>query len=400
MRANASRPGLTPVPVGRILTRLNCFEWVRTPSVPNRGSFVKPVDPKRSTIADVARLASVSKATVSAVVNGTGVVRESTRERVLDAITELNYRSGLALRGPKVLRGLGFIIKEIDNPCYAEIALGARSVAEERGYPLVVASSEGDYEAERRSVQLLRASGIDGLIITPVLHDGADLAHLFDLKHRNFPFLLMEQVLGMRASLVDVDNIEASSIAAEYLIQHGHARIVHFAGPRYSMHSEERINGLRRACSASHIMFTDAQIVPAGAHLEDGYRTGLAYFRDLAQEDRPTAVTCYNDLVAIGLYRALAELGLRIPDDVSVIGFDDIPLAQYLPVPLTTVRTPKTEMGAAAARMLIDHVESPDVLPPRRETFAAELVVRASVRQCSRTTPARAPVRSLVTASF
>jgi len=146
------------------------------------------------------------------------------------------------------------------------------------------------------------------------------------------------------------------------------------------MHSEERINGLRRACSASHIVFYDSQIVQTGAHLEDGYRTGLAYFRDLAPGDRPTAVTCYNDLVAIGLYRALTELGLRIPDDVSVIGFDDIPLAQYLPVPLTTVRTPKTEMGAAAARMLIEHVESPDVLPPQRETFEAELVVRASVR--------------------
>ena len=340
-------------------------------------------DSKRATIGDVARLAEVSKATVSAVVNGTGVVRESTRERVLDAITQLNFRSGPAMRGnatPKKLKGLGFIIKEIDNPCYAEIALGARSVAEERGYPLLVASSEGDYEAEQRAVQLLRASGIDGLIITPVLHDGADLTHLFDLKHRNIPFVLMEQVIGMRASLVDVDNVEASSLAAEYLIAHGHSRIAHFAGPLYSMHSEERINGMRRACSASHIVFTDAQIVQAGAHLEDGYRAGLEYFRDRAPADRPTAVTCYNDLVAIGLCRALVELELRIPDDVSVIGFDDIPLAEYLPVPLATIRTPKVEMGAVAARMLIEHVESPDVLPPRRSTFGAELVTRASVR--------------------
>ena len=347
---------------------------------------MKPTDVRRATIADVARFAEVSKATVSAVMNGTGVVSESTRKRVLDAISTLNYRSGPAMRGhanPKALKGLGFIIKELDNPCYAEIALGARSIAEERGYPLVVASSEGDYEAERKVVQLLRASGIDGLIITPVLHDGADLAHLFDLKHRNLPFVLMEQILGMRASLVDVDNVESSSLAAEYLIAHGHSQIVHFAGPQYSMHSEERINGIRRVCSASHIVFADAQIVRAGAHLEDGYRAGLAYFRDRAASDRPTAVTCYNDLVAIGLCRALAELGLRVPADVSVIGFDDIPLSQYLPVPLTTVSTPKNEMGAVAARMLIEHVESPDVLPPQRATFDAKLVVRASVRSLS-----------------
>ena len=343
---------------------------------------MKPTDARRATIADVARFAEVSKATVSAVMNGTGVVRESTRKRVLDAISLLNYRSGPAMRGhatPKALKGLGFIIKEIDNPCYAEIALGARSIAEERGYPLVVASSEGDYEAERKAVQLLRASGIDGLIITPVLHDGADLAHLFDLKHRNLPFVLMEQILGMRASLVDVDNVESSSLAAAYLIAHGHSQIVHFAGPQYSMHSEERINGMRRVCSASHIVFTDAQIVRAGAHLEDGYRAGLAYFRDCAASDRPTAVTCYNDLVAIGVCRALAELGLHVPADVSVIGFDDIALAEYASVPLTTVRMPKRQMGALAASMLVQQVESHAVLPARAEMLDAEVVERASV---------------------
>src|SRR5262245_213680 len=137
---------------------------------------------------------------------------------------------------------------------------------------------------------------------------------------------------------------------------------------------------MRRVCSASHIVFTDAQIVRAGAHLEDGYRAGLAYFRDRETSDRPTAVTCYNDLVAIGLCRALAELGIRVPDDVSVIGFDDIPLSEYLPVPLTTVSTPKREMGAVAARMLIEHVESTDVLPPQRAKVEADAVVRASVR--------------------
>lgn len=346
-------------------------------------NVVKPDDPKRVTIGDVARLAQVSKATVSAVLNGTGVVAESTRERVVDAVGVLNYRSGPAMRGhssPKALKGVGFIIKEIDNPVYAEIILGARSVAQERGYPLVVASSEGDYEAERAAVQLLRASGIDGLIITPVLHDGADLTHLFDLKRRNFPFVLIEQILGVRASLVDVDNTEATSLAATHLIACGHSRLIHLAGPRYSMHTEERINGMRRACSASHIVFTDAQIVYAGAHLEDGYQAGLAYFRDRDPSERATGVTCYNDLVAIGLYRALAELGLRVPDDVSVIGFDDIPLAEYLPVPLSTIRTAKATMGAVAMRMLLDHVESPDVLPPQRATFDVELVVRASVR--------------------
>ena len=339
---------------------------------------------KRVTMGDVARLAAVSKATVSAVLNGTGMVKESTRMRVHEAIRRLNYRAGPVLSGYAYTHGpksLGLVIKEVDNPYYAEIVLGARTVAEENEYTLFVASSEGDYEAERRAVELLRAKGIDGLIVTPVLDELADLTHLFDLKRRNFPFVLLEQVLGVRASLVDVENVDASRRATEYLIAQGHTHLVHFTGPSYSMHSQERADGTRRACSASHLLFTDDHVIQAGAHLADGYRAGLAYFSGRSPADRATAVTCYNDLVAVGLYRALAELGLRIPDDVSVIGFDDIPLAEYLTVPLTTVRMPTARMGALAAQMLIQHVEADAVLPPQRATLESELVIRASVRR-------------------
>jgi LacI family transcriptional regulator/LacI family repressor for deo operon, udp, cdd, tsx, nupC, and nupG len=338
---------------------------------------------KRTTMDDVARFAEVSKATVSAVLNDTGMVKESTRLRVLDAITRLNYRAAPVTSGSAYNNGpksLGLVIKELDNPYYAEIVLGARSVAEEHGYTLLVATSEGEYETERRAVDLLRAKGIDGLIVTPVLDESADLTHLFDLKRRNFPFVLLEQVIGVRASLVDVENEDASRRATEYLIAQGHTRLAHFSGPTYSMHSQERVDGTRRACSASRLILTDDHIIQAGAHLADGYRAGIAYFRGRAPEERATAVTCYNDLVAIGLYRALAELGLRVPDDVSVIGFDDIPLAEYLTVPLTTVRMPKARMGALAAAMLIQHVEAHDVLPPQRATLESELIVRASVR--------------------
>jgi LacI family transcriptional regulator len=339
---------------------------------------------KRATMSDVARVAEVSKATVSAVLNASGMVKESTRDRVLEAIELLNYRAAPVVSGSSRasgLKALGLIVKEVDNPYYAEVVLGARAVAEENGYSLLVASSEGRYESERRAVDLLRAKGIDGLIVTPVLHLQSDLSHLFDLQRRNFPFVLIEQVLGLRASVVDVENEDASCKAVEYLIEQGHTRIVHMAGPTYSIHSQQRIAGVRRACSASHLIFTDDHIVRAGAHLADGYRAGLAYFRACPAELRPTAVTCYNDLVAIGLYRALAELGLRVPDDVSVIGWDDIPLTEYLPVPLTTVRMPKARMGALAAQMLIRHVEAHEVLPPQQVALDFELIARASVRR-------------------
>ena len=338
---------------------------------------------RRATMQDVARLADVSKATVSAVLNSSSDVRENTRDRVMSAIALLNYRAQNAPpRRDRATRAstLGIVIKEVDNPYYAEVVLGARDVAEENGYILVVASSEGEHVAERRAVDSLRANGIDGIILTPVLDETADLAHLFDLKRRNIPLVLLERVRGLRASLVDVDNVSASRRAADYLIAHGHTRLAHFAGPPYSMHTRERIDGVRLASSAaSQIVLPDDDIVSAGAHLVDGYRAAMSYFDGRRPAARATAITCYNDLVAIGVCRALAELGMRVPADVSVIGFDDIALAEYAPVPLTTVRMPKRRMGALAASMLVQQIESHAVLPPRAETLEAEIVERASV---------------------
>jgi LacI family transcriptional regulator len=340
----------------------------------------------RATITDVARQAGVSKATVSAVLNDTGTVKESTRERVLEAIERLNYRATqLAGRiGTRKAKSLGIVIKEIDNPYYAEVVLGARARAQEAGYTLLVVSSEGEYEAERRAVELLQSKDVDGLIAMPVFDEQADLSHFFELKRRNYPFVLLEAVRGVPASLVDVDNVDASRRAVEHLIDLGHTRIVHFGGPGYSMHTHERLDGVRRACSASHLIFGDDDVITAGAHLDGGHRAGLAYFGGRAAGERATGVTCYNDLVAIGLCRALAELGLRVPDDVSIVGFDDIPLTEFVQVPLTTVRVPKFQMGELAAEMLIRHVESKAVVPPQRAYLDAQLIVRRSTRQVAR----------------
>jgi DNA-binding LacI/PurR family transcriptional regulator len=301
---------------------------------------------------------------------------------VLEAIERLNYRPTQQPGRVRAREGksLGIIVKEVDNPYYAEVILGARSRAEENGYSLVVMSSEGEYAAERRGVELLCAKHVDGVIATPVLDEHADLSHFFELKRRNYPFVLLEAVRGVPASLVDIDNADASRRAVEHLIELGHTRIVHFAGPDYSMHTLERIDGVRRACSASHLVFGDEHVVHAGAHLENGYRAALEYFRGVAPDARPTAVTCYNDLVAIGVARALRELGLRVPEHVSLVGFDDIPLAEFLEVPLTTVRVPTFRMGELAADMLITHVESKTAVPVQKAYLEAQLVVRDSTR--------------------
>ncbi len=358
----------------------------------------------RSTITDVAQQAGVSKATVSAVLNG-GAVKDATRDRVLDAMERLNYRPAHSggRPGARNERCIALLIKEHDNPYYAGVIDGARACAEAAGYTLLIVSTAGEYDSERRAVELLRSKDVDGLIVTPVLDEDADLAHYFELRRRNVPFVLLEEVRGLPASLIDVNNVEASRRAVEHLLELGHARIAHLAGPPYSAHSRERIHGVRHAFSNSHLVFPDDAIVTAGAHMEDGYRAGLALFADRDGAPRPTAVPCYNDLLAVGLYRALAELGLRVPEVVSVVGFDDFPLCEYLAVPLTTVRVATYEMGEIAARMLVEHIESKQPVPIRKVYVDATLVVRGSTAAPraadgeARLAPARR--RSIVAAS-
>lgn len=337
---------------------------------------------KSATINDVASLAGVSKSTVSAVLNNKTVVKDSTRRSVLRAIDELNYRpSPSARRGFRAAAGrrINVVIKEALNPFYAEALRGIQHVADEKGYLVATSTSEGRYEMEQRIVRQCTEQETDGLIIAPVLNHDTDLSHIYELKRNGVPFVLLEAIRGIGANLIEVDNAKLSCQAASYLIQQGHSRIVHFAGPRYSQHSQERSEGVRRAFSESHLVFDDSMLLCVGASLEEGYRKGLEFFRARGN-NHPTAVTCYNDLVAIGLLRALRELGIQVPDDVSVIGFDDLKILEYLPLPLTTVHVPKYEMGRRAAEMVIRLIEANGEVPAERVFLDAKLVIRESTR--------------------
>ncbi|HMB94231.1 MAG TPA: LacI family DNA-binding transcriptional regulator [Rhodothermales bacterium] len=334
------------------------------------------------TIHDVAERAGVSIGTVSAVINHKNTVSKATRRKVLQAVSELNYRPSAAARRrlkPSTEKSIGLVIKEVHNPYFADIIIGVQQAARAQGFNVLVVSSERDYKLEQQLVDLLVAKDVEGIIINPLFDEKADLSHLFEIKRRNIPLVLIENVRGIQASMVDVDNVAASKEAVKHLIDRGHKRIVHFAGPKYSMHSDERIEGVRRAFSAQRLIFDDHDIVYAGARLEDGYQAGLDFFRDRT-EDMPTAVTCYNDLLALGLIRALRELGLRVPEDVSVIGYDDIDMASYASVPLTTVRVPKEQIGQQATDILIQHIEALDAGVIEKVCMQAELVVRESTR--------------------
>lgn len=346
----------------------------------------------RPTIQDVADRAGVSKATVSAVINDKHTVRASTRATVLEAIRDLNYRPRAAARqrlSTEKMRFVGFVLREIGNPYYGEIITGADSFLREHGYITLVAASEGNFEAEQRITRLFTHKDVDGILLTPAMNEDTDLSHIFELKRHNVSFVLLEEIRGIQANLVDVDNVHGAKQAVLHLMELGHRHIIHFAGPEYSLHSEERVDGVRRAYSESELAFCDRLVVPAGDSLENGYRTGLEYFSQCLGGDCPTAVTCYNDLVALGLSRALEELGLQVPEDVSVVGYDDLKLLEYLSAAsrLTSVRVPKFEVGRTAAEILHNQIQMDRALPPRKVYLHAELVVRET------TAPPRAEAR-------
>lgn len=338
---------------------------------------------KNPTISDVAALAGVSKSTVSAVINNRNTLKETTRTSVIRAIEELNYRPSPAARRRfrgTTSRSISLIVKEIQNPYYAEIFTGVQEVAGDHGILVSVSSSEGDFDVERRLVEQAAEQQLDGLIVAPILNDETDLSHIFEMKRSKIPFVLLEDVRGIRANLVDVDNVRASAVAVRHLIRLGHSRIVHLSGPGYSQHSEERAEGVRRAFSESHLIFDHSMVISAGDSLEDGYQASLEYFGRLAPADRPTAVTCYNDLVALGLLRALRELGIEVPQDVSVVGFDDLSMLEFFPLPLTTVHVPKYEMGKRAAQMLMQQIGSRTEPSFEKVHLEATLVERGSTR--------------------
>ena len=338
---------------------------------------------KKITIEDVARRANVSKGTVSAVINAKNIVRPDTRDRILKAMKELNFRPrGVArnLKNDAEDKSIGVIIKDLNYPFYASIATCVREYANGKGYSVVVTSSENDHESEKRLTHLFSTKDIKGTIIAPTVEGTAEIEHLFKLKMLNYPFVLLEAVKGIQANVVAIDNLRAIKQAVKYLIESGHTNIVHFAGPPQSSHTLERIEGFRHAFSESTLVFNKNMIVPTGSHYDESYSRTIEFFRDRKREDFPTAIVCFNDQQALGVMIALLELGIRVPEDISIVGNDDIYYARIYPIPLTTIRAPQHEIGRKAAEILIRSIESQVAPPTEKIVLETEFIVRKSTR--------------------
>jgi len=338
---------------------------------------------RKITIEDVAKRAGVTKGTVSAVINAKKWVKATTRDHILSVMKDLNFRpKGIArnLKNGVQEKSIGIIIKDLNYPFYTAIAAGVKEYANSKGYYVLITSSEDDHEHEKAFSHLFSVKDIKGTIIAPIVEGTSEIEHLFRLKMINYPFVLLEDIKGIQANVVAIDNLRAIKKAVTYLIKSGHKKIIHFAGPPSSSHTQERIEGFRHAFSESTLAFHKNMIVSVGSHHDESLKKTKEYFKGKSRKDYPTAIVCFNDQQALAVITALRELKIKVPDDISVVGNDDIYYAQIYPVPLTTIRAPQLDIGRKAAEILIRNIESPTLLPNEKVILDTEFIVRESTK--------------------
>jgi LacI family transcriptional regulator len=339
---------------------------------------------KKITIENIAKKSGVSKGTVSAVINGKTSVKPETRDMILKVMKEYNFRpKGIArnLKNGKLDKSIGIIIKDLNYPFYTAVATGVKEYANNKGYSVIITSSDDDHECEKKLSHLFSSKDIKGIIIAPIVEGTAEIEHLFKLKMINYPFVLLEDVKGIQANVVAINNVRAIKKAVKYLIESGHTKIVHFAGPPQSTHTQERIEGFRHAFSESPLVFNKEMIVSIGTHYDECFSKTIKYFKNRNRKDYPTAIVCFNDHQALAVMTALNGLDIKVPQDISIVGNDDIYYAKIYPVPLTTIRAPQNEIGKRAAEILIRNIESKEILPVERVVFETEFVVRNSTKK-------------------
>ncbi len=329
-----------------------------------------------ATIKDVARLAGVSTTTVSHVLNETRFVSEEARQRVLEAVTALNYVPNTVARSLKggSSRVLGMLVTDTNNPFYADLIQWVDRVAYRHGYNLILCNTQGNADRARDYLAMLAQRRVDGMLL---MSSDTQQEAMADISERlALPAVVMDSAPEQAAydRILD-DSEQGGELAVAHLIELGHRRIGVLAGPLCKRNSQSRLTGYRRAMEKAGLAVDPGWICADELSFEGGYR---AMHSLIQREPTLTAVFASNDLMAMGAIRALLEAGRRVPEEVSVVGYDDIPAARYCNPPLTTVRQPMEALAEQALAMLLERIRDP-ALPGRQVVLPPALVGRHSV---------------------
>jgi DNA-binding LacI/PurR family transcriptional regulator len=342
------------------------------------------------TIHDVARLAGVSTSTVSNLLNGRSErMRRETLDRVQEAIDHLGYSPNRVARHLKTghIEMIGVIVPSVANPFYGAFALGVERAALKGGYQILLGNSERDPEREQRFAEELWSYGVRGLISgsSPLA-----LTHLATLVEHGLSIVAFDRqalsVDDLAVDSVSVDNVLAAQLATEHLLKLGHRRIGLVTGPSRTVNRRRRLEGYQKALCEYGVTPDPSLLwekaLEKGFGDTEGVELGRSGAHDLLRKpNRPTALVAINDMYAYGAYAGARDLGLQVPEDVSIVGIDDGVLAEVVNPPLTTVRQPLAEMTQAAVDIIINRIECKDDGPQHHLTMKPELIIRQSTAQ-------------------
>lgn len=329
---------------------------------------------RRASIADVAMLAGVSVGTVSNVLNRPDRVAAATRERVEQAIARLGFVPNGSARQLRVgtITTVGAIVLDIGNPFFTDVARGIEDRLSRDDYTLMIASSEEDPDRESRYLRLFEEHGVRGVMLVPATDD---VEHLVTLHERGVGVVVLDRPSPVpELSSVAVDDALGGELAARHLLAQGHTRIALLNGPHTIRQCADRHAGVVRALATAGLDPATALEELTVSLNADGGEARTLELLERAPADRPTALFCANDLVALGALRTLRRAGVSVPDDVAVVGYDDVTFAAELAIPLTSVRQPTHELGARAADLVLRDPEA----GPEHVVFQPTLVVRES----------------------
>jgi LacI family transcriptional regulator len=330
-----------------------------------------------TTIKEVAKRAGVSVGTASNVINGAVPVSPARRELVLAAIRDLGYQPSDVARSLKLRRThmIGLVVSDITNPFFAQLVRGAEEAALAQGYLLLTFNTDDRVEREKHVLAVLRGRRVDGilLVVAPIRGDSS---HIAETIASGIPVVCLDRVpRGVTVDSVTVDNVRAARKCVEHLLEMGHRRIGILTGSMLLGTARGRLRGYRQALQ-THGLRADPELIREGDfRMESGYQLASEL---LSGSDRPTALFVSNGLMAIGAFRAVADLGLRCPEDVALATFDDLPLSEVLSPPLTSVAQPAYQIGYRGAKILLDKIKSKRTDGPIKIRLLAQLKVRES----------------------
>ncbi len=333
---------------------------------------------KRITVEEVAREVGLSAMTVSRVLNNQPNVSEKTRKRVLETTRRLGYTpnqiaKSLVLRKTQTI---GVVVPEITHSFFPEAIRGIEEVTYRLGYHLILMHSAEDARREEDAIRTLEAKRVDGILIS-MAQTVEDYRLYKQIVRQGIQVVFFDRcVSGLGASCVSIDDEESARRITEHLVGHGYRRIAHLRGPSRVSIGAARLQGFRKALKQNSMSVADELIVESGFHESGGYEA-MRRLLDLPPERRPRAVVAINDPAAFGAMKAIAERGLRVPEDIARVGFSDDIRSELMPTPLTTIRQPAYDVGRRAAQQLFAEIERTSN-PVDQITVKAELVIRRS----------------------